>query len=64
MDSALAHPLKLSFYQQPNVAALAAAYGVGLAKNHAFVDGNKRAVFFGRGLVSCRQRLRIAGHPT
>jgi death-on-curing protein len=29
---------------------LAAAYGVGLAKNHAFVDGNKRVAFLAVGL--------------
>jgi death-on-curing protein len=31
--------------EQPDLAALAAAYAFGLAKNHAFVDGNKRAAF-------------------
>jgi death on curing protein len=33
-----------------DVAALAAAYGYGIAKNHAFVDGNKRAAFLSIGL--------------
>ena len=44
MESALARPLQLFSYGDPppDLAALAAAYGVGLAKNHAFVDGNKR----------------------
>lgn len=46
----MARPLTLSLYQQPDVAVLAAAYGVGLAKNQAFVDGNKRAVFLVVGL--------------
>lgn len=44
-DSALARPLHLDAYGQPDVADLAAAYGVGLAKNHAFIDGNKRTAF-------------------
>lgn len=30
---------------QPDFVALAAAYGVGLAKNHPFLDGNKRTAF-------------------
>jgi death-on-curing protein len=51
LESALARPLNLSAYGDPDVAALAAAYGVGLAKNHAFVDGNKRAAFLAVGLV-------------
>ncbi len=41
-ESALARPKNLLAYGDPDVAALAAAYGFGLAKNHAFVDGNKR----------------------
>jgi death-on-curing protein len=44
-DSALARPLHLDAYGQPDVADLAAAYGIGLAKNHAFIDGNKRTAF-------------------
>jgi len=44
-DSALAQPLNLAAYAEPDVADLAAAYGVGLAKNHPFVDGNKRTAF-------------------
>jgi death-on-curing protein len=50
LESALARPLNLSAYGDPDVAALAAAYGVGLAKNDAFVDGNKRAAFLAVGL--------------
>lgn len=50
LDSALARPLNLVAYGQPDAAALAAAYGVGLAKNHPFVDGNKRAAFLAVGL--------------
>jgi death-on-curing protein len=49
-DSALARPLNLDAYGTPDVAELAAAYGVGLPKNHACVDGNKRAAFLAVGL--------------
>jgi death-on-curing protein len=45
LESALARPLNLAAYGAPDVADLAAAYGVGLAKNHPFVDGNKRTAF-------------------
>ena len=41
-ESALHRPRNLAAYGQPDVAALAAAYGYGLARNHPFVDGNKR----------------------
>jgi death on curing protein len=57
LDSALARPLNLVAYGEPDTADLAAAYGVGLAKNHAFVDGNKRAAFLAVGLF-----LAINGH--
>jgi death-on-curing protein len=50
LDSALARPLNLAAFEEPDIAALAASYAVGLAKNHAFVDGNKRAAFLGMGL--------------
>ena len=54
LDSALNRPLHLEAYaeadQAPDVAALAASYTVGLAKNHPFVDGNKRAAFLATGL--------------
>jgi len=41
-ESALARPQNLAAYGEPDAAALAASYGYGIAKNHAFVDGNKR----------------------
>ena len=44
-DSALNRPLNLVAYGDPDVAGLAAAYGFGLARNHPFVDGNKRTAF-------------------
>lgn len=50
LDSALNRAVNLAMYGKPDFAELAAAYGVGLAKNHAFVDGNKRAAFLSVGL--------------
>ncbi|CAN5823460.1 type II toxin-antitoxin system death-on-curing family toxin [soil metagenome] len=45
LESALARPLQLAVYGEPDAAALAAAHGFGLAKNHPFIDGNKRSAF-------------------
>lgn len=50
LDSALSRAPDLAHYAKPDCADLTAAYGVGLAKNHAFVDGNKRAAFLSVGL--------------
>ena len=50
LDSALALPLNLSVYGDPDFAALAASYGVGVAKSHPFVDSNKRAALLATGL--------------
>ena len=50
LDSALSRPINLEAYGQPDFAELAASYGFGLAKNHAFMDGNKRACFLAVGL--------------
>ena len=43
LDSALAKPLNVFAYaDQPDIFRLAASYAFGIARNHAFVDGNKR----------------------
>jgi len=44
-ESALARPRNLALYGEPDAAALAAAYCFGIARNHPFVDGNKRTAF-------------------
>lgn len=50
LDSALSKPLNLLAYGEPDFADLAASYASGLAKNHPFVDGNKRAAFLAVGM--------------
>lgn len=46
LESALARPRnKFAYDGSATLAELAAAYGYGLARNHAFVDGNKRIAF-------------------
>lgn len=57
LDSALARTLNLQAYGEPDVFALAAAYGYGISRNHPFVDGNKRA-----GFVATELFLRLNGY--
>lgn len=45
LESALHRPVHLFRYAGPTLFELAAAYAVGVVKNHPFVDGNKRAGF-------------------
>ena len=45
LESALARPLNRAAYGAPDAAALAAAYAFGIARNHPFVDGNKRTAW-------------------
>lgn len=42
LRSALARPENLAAYEEPDAAKLAASYAFGIARNHPFVDGNKR----------------------
>ncbi|MEQ1657724.1 MAG: type II toxin-antitoxin system death-on-curing family toxin [Hylemonella sp.] len=55
-ESALAKPRQLAVYGKPDVSALAAAYGYGIARNHPYVDGNKRTAF-----VATELFLRLNG---
>lgn len=59
LESALARPLNLVADGAPDWAELAACYGVGLAKNHPFVDGNKRAAFLAVGLFLALNGRRL-----
>ena len=45
LDSALARPLQLANYGVPDAFDLAAAYAFGIARNHPFIDGNKRTAW-------------------
>ncbi|CAN7269746.1 type II toxin-antitoxin system death-on-curing family toxin [Acidovorax sp. LjRoot117] len=63
LESALMRPQNVVAYAGPesmlDVATLAASYGVGLAKNHPFVDGNKRAAFLAVGLFLYLNGMRL-----
>jgi death on curing protein len=56
LESALSRPQNLLHYGEPDLAALAAAYAFGIARNHPFVDGNKRTAW-----VAARLFLRLNG---
>ncbi len=42
LDSAMARPRNKAVYGKPTIFELAAAYAFGIARNHPFLDGNKR----------------------
>lgn len=56
LDSALARPLNRAGYGEPDVAELAGLYAVAIARNHPFVDGNKRSAY-----VAMELFLRLNG---
>lgn len=68
LESALMRPQNIVAYADvgslPDAATLAASYGVGLAKNHPFVDGNKRAAFLAVGLFLYLNGLRLQATQT
>jgi death-on-curing protein len=55
-ESALARPINLAHYSEPDAAQLAASIAFGLARNHPFVDGNKRSAW-----IAPRLFLRLNG---
>jgi death-on-curing protein len=59
LESAIGHPPQLSGFSlhTTDIATLAASYAFRLARNHAFVDGNKRT-----SAVVSRTFLRLNGH--
>lgn len=52
-----ARAMNLFAYGDPSLAEIAAAYAFGIAKAHAFIDGNKRTAF-----VTAATFLRLNGH--
>lgn len=64
LESALARPLNVHAYNDAaTLAELAASYGYGIAKNHAFVDGNKRAAFLCIGVFLAINGYRLTAPP-
>jgi death on curing protein len=63
LRSALERPINKWHYEQAEPAELAAAYAFGLAKNHAFVDGNKRVAFLAMMVFLRTNGVRFAPDP-
>jgi death-on-curing protein len=63
LDSALARAKNAFHYGTGDLAALAAAYAFGLAKDHPFIDGNKRAAFLACGVFLELNGLRLTATP-
>ena len=61
LRSALERPVNKWHYESADLPELAAAYAFGLAKNHAFVDGNKRIAFI--AMVAFLRKNGIAFRP-
>ena len=60
LRSALERSVNKWHYEQADLLELAAAYAFGLAKNHAFVDGNKRIAFMSAIIFLRRNGARFA----
>jgi len=60
LRSAIERPLNKWHYEQAKLPELAAAYAFGLAKNHAFVDGNKRIAFMSMMIFLRKNGVRFA----
>ncbi len=63
VESALARPVNLASYGAPDAADLAAAYAYGLARNHGFVDGNKRTAWIAARLFLADNGYRLGFDP-
>jgi death-on-curing protein len=63
LRSALERPINKWTYEQAALAELAAAYAFGLAKNHAFVDGNKRIAFMAMMVFLRNNGVEFAPDP-
>ena len=63
MSSALARPLNRWSYGDDDLPALAAAYAFGIARNHPFVDGNKRTAWVLARLFLALNEVRLKFEP-
>lgn len=63
LRSALERPVNKWHYEQAGIVDLAAAYAFGLAKNHAFVDGNKRIAFMAMAVFLRKNEVGFAPAP-
>src|ERR1700731_5052215 len=63
LRSAPERPVNKWRYEQADLAELASAYAFGLAKNHAFVDGNKRIAFMAMTVFLLKNAIGFGPDP-
>lgn len=64
LDSALARPLnRFAYEEERDLCRLAAAYAKGIAQNHPFVDGNKRAALAAAGVFLMLNGMELVAEP-
>jgi death-on-curing protein len=59
LESALARPLNRAGYGEPDLAELAALYALVIARNHPFIDGNKRTAYVAMELFLASNGMRF-----
>ena len=64
LASAMARPLHLYSYESPTIVELAAAYAVGIIRDHPFVDGNKRTGFLAAYIFLAMHELKLSAPET
>jgi death on curing protein len=60
LESALGRPINKWQYEGADLAGMAAAYAYGIARNHPFIDGNKRAAFVAMMLFLRKNGVKFA----
>jgi death-on-curing protein len=59
LESALSRPVNAYLYETPDLCDLAALYAAGIARNHPFIDGNKRTAFMAAYIFLRSNRLSL-----
>lgn len=62
LESAMARPQQRAAYSEPDLAELAAAYAFGIARNHPFIDGNKRTAAVVSELFLAKNGLKLTAN--
>ncbi len=65
LESGLARPQNILAYEpDADIARLAAAYALGIAKNHPFIDGNKRTAYVVMETFIIKNGFQLTAEPT
>ncbi len=63
LESALARPINRWSYGEDDIIALAATLGFGIARNHPFIDGNKRSAWVATRLFLALNGVELSFAP-